>query len=184
MMGTTLQIFLYTIFILSVIYYLLIFAFTVGWFKLREGFEPAKKPTTKASVIIAARNEENNIVHLLNALKQQVYHKDFFEIIVVDDSSTDNTKDAVINFIQENCDLNISVLDSEGTGKKQAVYTGIKNASFDFIVTTDADCYVGNMWLWKLVSYYEKYAPKLIMAPVVYNDEKGFFQKLFSLEFA
>ncbi len=183
-MGIVLQIFLFSLFISGVIYFLLIAAYTYGWFQLHEGFEPEKKLSAKVSVIVAARNEENNILNLLNSLKQQVYPKKYFEIIIVDDSSTDNTKNAVAGFIRENRDFKISLLDSEGEGKKQAVYTGIKYASYKLIATTDADCVVGNMWLWKLVAYFEKYSPALIMAPVVYDKEKGFLQKLFSLEFA
>ena len=45
----------------------------------------------KISVVVAARNEENNIPVLIEALKNQNYDKDNYELIIVDDFSTDNT---------------------------------------------------------------------------------------------
>ena len=64
-----------------------------------------KKNTTKISIIISARNEEQNITHCLQSILVQTYPADLFEIIVVDDHSTDNTVQIVKSFDKINCSI-------------------------------------------------------------------------------
>jgi len=52
----------------------------------------------KVSIIIAARNEEKNIPQLLTSLMNQTYPKELFEVIVVDDDSSDRTAEVVLQF--------------------------------------------------------------------------------------
>ncbi|MCU0406100.1 MAG: glycosyltransferase, partial [Ignavibacteriaceae bacterium] len=58
-----------------------------------------KLPTV--SVIVAARNEERNILSCLEALDQLIYSEGKFEVIIVDDASTDNTLKLASNFIDD-----------------------------------------------------------------------------------
>src|ERR1700733_9087265 len=51
--------------------------------------------TTRISVLVPARNEEANIAACLNSLSGQSYSKDLYEVIVIDDHSTDRTADIV-----------------------------------------------------------------------------------------
>ena len=83
-------------------YVLLILYFLAGWLRLKE-FEPGQKmPTTKVTVVVPVRNESHNILNLLNNLKEQRYNKNLFEVIVVDDHSTDNTLQLIRNFQMPN----------------------------------------------------------------------------------
>ena len=79
------------------LYVLLILYFLFGWIKLEEYTAGKKNCTTKVSVIIPVRNEEKNIKNLLDDLREQLYNRELFEIIVVDDFSTDNTAEVVKN---------------------------------------------------------------------------------------
>ena len=116
-----LQILLNIILIISALYLVCIFAFTYGLYNLKERFFTFnKKNDLKVSILIAARNEENNIERLLKSLYNQTFEKDLFEVIIIDDHSKDNTlliypnpaKD-YINIIGEN-NLTIDIYNSLG----------------------------------------------------------------------
>lgn len=145
---------------------------------------------THVSIIIAARNEEYTIAECLNFIICQDYPKNLFEIIVVDDHSSDATVKVVEAIQQQHPQQQqlhlIKLRDEEGiiAFKKRAIATAIRQAKGSLIVTTDADCRMGNQWLSTLVSYYEEEYPKMIIAPVCFNKEASLFEKLQTLEFS
>lgn len=139
------------------------------------------------SVVIAARNEEENLPVLLESLKKQTYSKDFFEVIVVDDHSTDTTASIVERYASGNIRL-IRLQDHalpSGTNsyKKKAIETAIAAATGELIVTTDADCVVPARWLQTIASFYEKQHPSFIVMPVSYNNRNNFLEIFQSLDF-
>ncbi len=85
------------ILIIAIFYFSLILMFLFGW--LRIDNENTKneivtnKSEEKISVLIAVKNEEKNILYLLNDLKKQNYPQKKFEVIIIDDFSDDNTFD-------------------------------------------------------------------------------------------
>jgi len=100
------------------------------------------------SIIVAAKNEANNIETLINHLKKLEYPVDSFEVILVDDNSADNTYDIIKQLIITL--LNFRVLSTKSTGfsgKRDALSLGIQNAKYPFIMITDADCCPGSNWL-------------------------------------
>ncbi len=182
-MISALQIFISALFLLALSYYLLIAVFTWGWFRQKPGFEPDAPPQTKVSVVIALRNESDNITRLLERLESQIYPKEWMEVVLVDDHSTDNTVKLVEEFKKNNPSLNIQLVHAVKEGKKSAVKQGVEKSAHDFILTTDGDCQPGKWWVRKMTAYYEKYNPSLILGPVVYDGERTLWQKMFSLEF-
>ena len=95
------------------------------------------------SVVIAAKNEEVNLSHLLPLLAQQEFP--LFEVILVDDDSHDATLSKMNSFkdLYKNANFNIktlSISSQNSIGKKQALTQGIKEASYEHILLTDADC--------------------------------------------
>jgi glycosyltransferase involved in cell wall biosynthesis len=143
-------------------------------------FVPDHEPVTKLSIVIACRNEEKNIPHLLNDLSRQVYPPDLFEVIIVDDNSEDNTAAIASEYSGLS---RLIVIKNEGRGKKSAVRTGIRFAKADLIITTDADCRMGEKWLSTISAFYEKYKPDLIICPVQVEGKQGFFYRFLELEF-
>jgi glycosyltransferase involved in cell wall biosynthesis len=102
----------------------------------------------KISVIIAAKNEENNIETLIESLKNQNYSPDNFEIILVDDHSTDNTAGEIEKAIKELQNFKvISLSKPDDNGKRNALQKGIEQSRFPFILITDADCKPEPNWL-------------------------------------
>jgi poly-beta-1,6-N-acetyl-D-glucosamine synthase len=100
------------------------------------------------SIIVSAKNEADNIPSLLNSLKNVDYPKNKFEIIVVDDNSTDLTYSKAMTFKNEFTNLKIIKAENKKyPGKKGALACGITNAVYDYILITDADCIVSPGWL-------------------------------------
>ncbi|RJP58000.1 MAG: glycosyltransferase [Candidatus Auribacter fodinae] len=94
------------------------------------------------SVLIPARNEEKNIARCINSLLKQTYSD--YEIIVVNDRSTDNTANVVSEIAA--CHQNVTLINikqcPEGwSGKNHALHNGVQRARGDFLVFTDADTY-------------------------------------------
>ncbi len=101
----------------------------------------------KISVIIPARNAEKTISTCLEALnRQQNIDPSEFEVIVVDDGSTDNTKDICQNF------NNVTYLrHAASKGAAAARNKGLGIAKGDIICFTDADCEPTATWLYHLI---------------------------------
>src|SRR5690606_31394854 len=120
-------------------------------------------PDTRFSVIIPARNEEKNIGALLKSLREQTYSPDLFEVIVVDDHSTDQTAAVVGGF--EGVKLVQLKEDQINSYKKKAIETGIAAATGEWIVCTDADCIAGPDWLQSIASFIADTDPVFVAAP-------------------
>jgi cellulose synthase/poly-beta-1,6-N-acetylglucosamine synthase-like glycosyltransferase len=142
---------------------------------------------TKISVIIPARNEEQNIGSCLSSITQQNYPLHLFEVIVVDDHSEDATATIIKSFAANNVKL-VSLKDFTGGNplnsyKKKAIEIAIKQSTGTLIVTTDADCIVPPTWLQTIAVFYEKNNSAFIAAPVGYYNENSFLKIFQSLDF-
>lgn len=169
---------------LTLIYGFLVLSFIRGWHKLIY-FNPKNLgPKTKVSIIVAARDEEDNITKTIEDLIAQKYPKVLTEIIIIDDHSTDRTADIVLGYSDRNVKL-IKLNEDRALNsyKKKAIQTAIGTCTGDLIITTDADCRMGQNWLSTVVSLYEEKDYKMISSPVAYFQEKSFFERLQSLEF-
>jgi glycosyltransferase involved in cell wall biosynthesis len=93
------------------------------------------------SVIIAARNEEENLMEFLPAILEQDYPE--FEVIVVDDASADGTEGVVRAYQKSHPHLRLRHIEDQDIfrgRKKFALTLGIKMAEYEHLVFTDADC--------------------------------------------
>lgn len=99
------------------------------------------------SIIICARNEAENLRRNLPSFLEQDYPK--FEIIVVDDHSSDKTAEVVLEFQKKFSTLRLlSIQNKTSLGKKAALSLGIQQASFERLFLSDADCRpVSRQWL-------------------------------------
>ncbi|MFZ2322335.1 MAG: glycosyltransferase [Ignavibacteriaceae bacterium] len=106
------------------------------------------KSSIKLSLIIAAKNEEQNIDRLISSLEKLQYPEENFEVIFVDDNSTDGTYQLIKSRIANKNNYRLIKADNKKyDGKKGALQIGIENASNNFIVITDADCRPELNWL-------------------------------------
>ncbi len=176
--------------LLFVTYAALIIFYYRSWRSISDFNFSNSNRQTKISVIIPARNEEQNIIGCLLSLKNQTYPKDLYEVIVIDDHSTDNTWNILQNssFAEMKCKklkLADFITDSinNKSYKKMAIETGINNADGSLIVTSDADCTFNNNWLQTIADFYETTHAKFIAAPVKINCTNNFLAIFQTLDF-
>lgn len=148
-----------------------------------------KQPTTNQpsiSVIIPVRNEADNLPLLLGDLNQQTYPN--FDVIVADDSSTDDTLAIAQAYAPIAHYTLITLPLSEvrtASPKKRAITQSIAIASGQLIITTDGDCRVGPRWLETIASFYSETRAKLISGPVsFFAESESAFTAMQVVEFA
>ncbi len=139
------------------------------------------------SVIIPARNEEKNILALLESLKQQTYPRSMFEVIVVDDHSTDATAAIVQNAAIENiCLIRLSdTVDNKTVNsyKKKAIETAIASSKGELIITTDADCVAPPKWLQTIAERFIESNAAMMVMPVEIDYNNRFIEIFQALDF-
>lgn len=175
---------------LMVAYALLLVAYRFWFLRLRKTqWDETIVPTTKFSVIIPARNEQNNIAACVHSIVGQGYPTDLYEIIIVDDFSEDNTALIVQGLQQQYAHIKLLQLKDYfkpyelKAFKKKAIEKAISQATGDWVVTTDADCLVPQHWLAMYDQYIVQHQPVFIAAPVLFIKTSGWFNQFQLLDF-
>lgn len=131
------------------------------------------------SIIICARNEDDNLTEFLPKILVQDYSE--FEVIVVNDCSIDNTENVIDEFAKIFPNLKkvtIKEDDYYKHGKKFAVMVGIKGTKYDNLLFTDADCFPANEnWLKDMASGFVN-KKEIVLGYGAYKKEDGFLNKL------
>ncbi len=127
------------------------------------------------SVIIACRNELQNLKSNLQYIINQQYPE--FEIVIVDDNSTDGMYEYVSNLVNTS-PCSIKLVKNDGNGKKSALTCGIRTAAYEHLIFTDADCCpTSEKWISGMMSHYDEENPLV----VGYGELSG---KTFAARFA
>jgi len=155
-----------------------------GWNAVKQPAIKESGFTTKVTILIAARNEEEKIHLTIEDLLGQDYPKHLTEIIIADDHSTDRTSAIISNYADRGVKLLQMNEDKPlNSYKKKAIAKAIDLSTGDLMVATDADCRMGSKWLSTVVGYFEMHNPVMISSPVSYFEEKSLFERMQSLEF-
>ena len=169
-------------------YSVLIIYYRQSWLSIPT-FKPKERDgyQTKISIIIPARNEELNIADCLNSIVNQSYPKHLFEVLVVDDHSTDNTAAVIESYKGQNVQL-ISLKDfiapnEINSYKKKAIEIAIRQSTGELIITTDADCIAPPNWLQTIAVFYQQQKPAFIVMPVAITCTNRFIEIFQSLDF-
>ncbi len=139
-------------------------------------YKPSTSRIRKApvSIVICARNEENNLRKNLPGVLEQDYPE--FEVIVINDASVDKTEDVLRDLKQEYSHLRTSSIEEnihQRRGKKLALTVGLKAARYDWVLLTDADCIpAGSSWLEKMQRNFKK-DTEIVLGYGPYKREKG-----------
>lgn len=156
------------------------------WLKIPAQTEDNKENAgTHFTIIIPARNEENNIEKCIRSIAGNDYPQELYEIIIVDDFSTDNTA-AIVSDLQSTfpflrlVQLKDYVDGKINSYKKKAIETAVSFSNFDFILTTDADCTVSDGWLSAYDALIKRAQPVFVAAPVKIKTT-GSFVSLFQM---
>lgn len=129
--------------------------FYLPFLKFTKNLPKTKDNTPPVSVILAAKNEANNLKKNLEKILTQVYPE--FEVLVADDYSTDDTLLVLNNFKLQYSNLGVvhSSQFADRPGKKAALTAAISKAKYDILLFTDADCFpTSNSWIKKMAGYF------------------------------
>ena len=149
----------------------------------------ARLAATHFSVIVPARNEENNIKQCLESILQQPYPRELFEVIIVNDHSTDETENIVLALQKQYSNLFLLNLKDHLTNKqltaykKKAIELAAIQCDGSWIVTTDADCIVTDNWLSNFDQYIQEREPVFVAAPVMFTNDHSFLSVFQLLDF-
>ena len=139
------------------------------------------------SVIVAARNEAENIGRCLGSLIRQNYPAEKLEIIVIDDASTDTTALLVSEAAKKYRNITLIRQQEHERGmapKKQAIQKGVTAAHGEIIFSIDADCYAQSEWIATMLSYFTPETGVVFgFAGFAKDVEQGLFLKIQSLEY-
>ncbi len=179
---------LIVIWLLTIAYGVLMLIYARGWHSQDVFKLPRYTPGTKITVIIPARNEAGNISRCIRSILANDYPKELFEIVVIDDHSTDETYDEVVSFAQSNvrCIRLADVLEPGeqlNSYKKKAIETGISQSSGSVVITTDADCIVPPRWLRQFAYQFELKQSVMVVAPVAFTTDGTVVQSFQVIDF-
>lgn len=148
--------------------------------KNKVGFNTAKCPI---SVIIAAKDEEENLRVFLPKVLEQNYPE--FEVIVVNDASTDDTSTILDQFKEKYPHLRTTFV-PHGTRnistKKLAITLGVKAAKYDILLFIDADCYPeSENWIAQMMRNFNS-GTDFVLAYGAYLSKSGFLNRLITYD--
>lgn len=164
-------------FVLGFSYLYIIANYLKNWHNLK--FVPDRNSLENIpfiSVVVAARDEEKNISHCIKSLLNQDYPVDKYEIIIVDDFSSDKTAELIKIFESSVTNLKYLFSSANEQGhiisyKREAIQTGISASKGEYILLTDADCTVPTSWITTYSEQFMKEDCVFIGGTVIISDE-------------
>lgn len=172
--------------LITLLYLILICFFIYGFNKVQEqDLSTLKKAEKKFSIFIPFRNEAENLHSLLKTLINIDYPKTHFEVIFVDDESIDNSVE-IINKTLVNSNIDYCIIKNKphsNSPKKDAVTKAVSIAKYNWIITTDADCFLPEQWLTSFNQCIQEKNPKMIVAPVTFTSNGSFLDEFQYLDF-
>jgi poly-beta-1,6-N-acetyl-D-glucosamine synthase len=166
-------------------YFFFLIVLLFGWWRMRnQKPRTTTAPNHKISVVVAMRNESASVSTLLAGLLHQDYSN--YEIILVDDHSSDNTKESIHLYKKDNPEHagRIRLIKNHGTGKKAALTSGVIAATGEVIATTDGDAIVPPQWLSNIDRMFSDDKIHFVMGGVALEQDGTLFSDMQAIEFS
>ncbi len=153
--------------------------FLIAFLRKRRAVAPSSPPV---SIIVCAHDEEKNLRLLVPALLAQDYPQ--FEVIIVEDRCNDGTYDYLLEATKQDARLKmvrVQHLPAHVNGKKFALTLGIKAASNEWVLLTDADCMPSNGWIRSMALAMDD-SKQIIIGYSPYNRFAGYLNAFIRFE--
>lgn len=152
--------------------------------QLKKGITPSDRENVPVSVVICARNEFENLKKNLPSILNQNYP--YFEVVVVNDRSWDDSRFFLEDMAGRHARLKVVHVpenDKFWSGKKFALTLGIKAASYDNLLFTDADCRPSSQdWISEMMSGYSNADKKIVLGYGGYEKRPGLLNLIIRFE--
>jgi len=133
------------------------------------------------SIVICVKNEAHNLIFLLTSLKNIDYFEGDYEVIFIEDHSSDQSLAVLTDFCESAERYSVYQLPEGVHGKKAAITYAIERAKYDWIALTDADCLVEPQWLNAVNAYIQNNQHTSMFvgySPEKYNNSWQYFKQL------
>lgn len=166
-----------SLYLILLVYTLTIMALIYGFTKIETTKHSSGLAKTSFTIIVPFRNEAHNLPILLDSLAKLEYPAHLFEVLLIDDNSTDG-------FQLPDLPFKATILQNHrasNSPKKDAITAAMKRVSTNWVITTDADCIVPRKWLSSLDQYIQNQDVAMIAGAVTYTGNNSFlhhFQQL------
>lgn len=176
---------LFAILFILLLYITLMIWIYLGIHKLDFKSVKITSPKTSFSICIAFRNEAAFLNRLLISLKNIDYPTHLYEVILINDHSTDNSVKICEDFIAQHSSIPFEIIHATNphspSPKKEALMHAIQKSTKTYIITTDADCEVSPLWLHAYNTKIINSSASFLAGPVSYFSKQNFlnfFQRL------
>lgn len=153
-----------------------------GWRLVANTRNHSRKdlPSAAVSLIIPVRNGRHELLRLLQALDEQIWQPNVFEIVVVDDHSTEQIAD--ISSLYPQLPLSYCRLPDGQAGKKDALLYGVQISHHDLLLFTDADTIPVSGWLQSMVKECMATDADMLIGPVLVHPGQNRLQRFEQLD--
>ncbi len=143
---------------------------------------PEDKPYV--SIIVPAYNEEEGVLPALESLCRMDYPRDRYEVLVINDGSSDRTADIIRGFISRNKDVRFNFIDRvENRGKAYSLNEGVSLSKGELVGTMDADSMVKPDILSKTVGLFEDPKTAAVTVRVHVHEPRNLLEKIVDVEY-
>jgi cellulose synthase/poly-beta-1,6-N-acetylglucosamine synthase-like glycosyltransferase len=173
------------LYLIAAIYVVFIAQLIYGFNKVKTFERTEVKPKTSFSIIVPFRNEAKNLPKLLKSISKLKYPKELFEIILVDDFSSDTSERICIQWRMSNGLIESTLLENlrlSNSPKKDAISRAVPILKHEWMLTTDADCIVSKDWLLTLDNFIQQNNPEMVVGAVVYKTKNNWFHHFQQLD--
>ena len=173
------------LYLIAAIYVVFIAQLIYGFNKVKTFERTDANPKTTFSIIVPFRNEAKNLPKLLKSISKLNYPKELFEIILVDDFSSDTSERICIQWRMANGLIESTLLENlrlSNSPKKDAISRAVPILKHEWMVTTDADCIVNKNWLLTLDNFIQINNPEMVVGAVVYKTKNNWFHHFQQLD--
>jgi cellulose synthase/poly-beta-1,6-N-acetylglucosamine synthase-like glycosyltransferase len=128
--------------------------------------------TPNVTVLVPARNEQHNIIQCLDSILSSKYPKCRLKVIIINDGSTDNTRDVVRSYITKTNRDRIRLIDQKNKGKAASLNYALKRyVKSPYVMCLDADSTLDKYAIYNEIQYFREKDVVAVAANVVINEQ-------------